>query len=92
MLHVRRGPQGGPLSGFSMCDDGVAVVRNAGANPQSLACDVPVIGVAWTATVDLTTTGHDLAGVLGFASPANFPLAGGTVLLVDVTNPGGEPR
>lgn len=77
-------------TGFSLCDDGAATSRNAGSNPSSLTADVPQLGAVFTASVDLTTSGHSLAGLIGYFSPASIPLPGGQVLLVNVFDPGGE--
>lgn len=78
------------VTGFSLCDDGASVVRNAGSNPASLTADVPQLGGTWNASVDLGLTGHGFAGLVGFASPANIPLPGGQVLLTNALDPGGE--
>ena len=65
--------------------------RNAGTNPDSLALVLPPqIGGAFLATQDLSLTGHSLAGIVAYAGPLTFPLAGGQTLLVDVTDPAGE--
>ncbi len=56
--------------------------RNGGANPSSYTADAVVLGAMWNASVDLTTTGHDYAFVLGTVVPANLTLAGGQVLLI----------
>ena len=61
-----------------------ASVRNAGSNPQSYTATRLVLGGAASASIDLTTTGHSRGVVLGFLAPANVPLAGGQVLLLDV--------
>ena len=67
------------------------VSRNAGSNPTSLTLvSPPVIGALFVATQDLSLTGHSLGGLVGFAGPLTFPLAGGQTILVDVTNPAGE--
>ena len=64
--------------------------RNAGTNPASYAATPPVIGGVFTATVELATTGHAQATILGYAAPATLPLANGATVLVDVTHPAGE--
>lgn len=56
--------------------------RNAGANPASYTAGTPVLGALWSASVDLTTTGHTTAQVLGTTAPTNLTLGGGQVLLV----------
>ena len=68
---------------FELFDDPATVVnRTAGANPASYAADPAVLGAPWTATVDLSTTGHALAQVLGYAQPASVVHPGGQVQLV----------
>ena len=59
-----------------------AALRNAGSNPVSYTVDTPVMGALWTASVDLTTTGHTFAEIRGFMSPVSTTLRGGQVLLV----------
>jgi len=66
-----------------------ATYRNAGSNPSSYAAVPPLLGGTFTATVDLTTTGHTYAKLIGFRRPGEITLAGGQVLLVDPTSPGG---
>jgi len=58
-----------------------ATLRNAGSNPLSYSATAPTLGSSWTATVDLTTTGHDFAQLRGFSVPATTTLGGGQVLL-----------
>lgn len=69
-----------------------AIERTAGSNPSSLTVDAPpVIGTTPTVSLDLGgTTGHALGGLVGYAGPLTFPLSGGQVILVDLTNPAGE--
>jgi hypothetical protein len=55
--------------------------RNAGTNPASLTCGAPELGATWQATVDLSTTGHGLAYLVGFDTQAQLTLSGGQVLL-----------
>jgi V8-like Glu-specific endopeptidase len=65
--------------------------RNAGSNPASLTGNAAALGQPFVTQVDLAgTTGHPRALVLGFVTPANIPLSGGRVLLVDVNDPNGE--
>lgn len=59
-----------------------ATERNAGSNPSSYSADAPVLGETWTATVDLSTTGHTLAGIVGYPNAFQLPLPGGQTLLV----------
>jgi len=66
-----------------------ATLRNAGTNPQSYTAAPPVMGELWTATVDLSTTGHSLAIIVGFDTPFQIMLGGGqTLLIVDAFNSG----
>jgi hypothetical protein len=66
----------------SSCQTGAAaVVRNAGANPQSLGATLPILGSTWTATVDLATTGHASALLFAFDGPTDVTLGGGQRLL-----------
>jgi len=69
-----------------------ATFRNAGVNPAShTAVTRPAIGSTYTATVDLAgTTGHNMAWLLGFATPTTDTLGGGQVLLMDLMALGGE--
>jgi len=57
-------------------------LRNAGSNPASYSAGLARIGQPWFGSVDLTTTGHSHAQVLGYFAPANLPLGGGQVLLI----------
>ena len=56
-------------------------MRNAGTNPQSLASGLPILGSTWTATVDLTTTGHASALLFAYDGQTSVTLGGGPVLL-----------
>lgn len=68
-----------------------ASFRNAGTNPASYSLSgAPILGGNLTATIDLSTSGHSLALLLGYAGPLQFGLPGGQTLLVDVTHPAGE--
>ena len=67
-----------------------AATRNAGSNPLSLTANKPMIGTTWTATVDLTTTGHAFTQLIGYETPLTILLAGGQTLLVNVADPNGE--
>lgn len=58
-----------------------AIPRNAGTNPASLTANAPVLGGMVTANVDLTTTGHTLAWLVGFDSPFTYVFTGGQTLL-----------
>lgn len=57
-------------------------VTNAGSNPMSYTAERGVVGSTWHGTVDLTTTGHAFALVVGFQQNALLTLGGGQVLLV----------
>lgn len=59
-----------------------ATPRNAGLNPISYSATDPILGTTWTASVDLTTTGHSLAALRGCTAVATQTLLGGQVLLV----------
>ena len=59
--------------------------RNAGSNPASYTADAPVMGMPWSASVDLTTSGHSMAQVVGFSSSASLPLGSGQTVLVGGT-------
>jgi hypothetical protein len=64
-----------------VCPLASATTRNAGTNPASFAANPPVLGALWTASVDLTTSGHAFALVFGFDSPVSITLGGGQTLL-----------
>jgi len=75
----------------NLTDRARAVFRNAGTNPASYTTTLPVLGSTLTGTVDLAgTTGHDLAWLVGFATPLSLTLGGGQVLLLDFLDPRGE--
>lgn len=57
-------------------------LRNAGSNPASYTCTPTVIGSPWQASVDLSTTGHSHAQVLGSTTPTTSTLPAGQVLLI----------
>ncbi|MEW6071414.1 MAG: trypsin-like peptidase domain-containing protein [Planctomycetota bacterium] len=69
-----------------------ASFRNGGTNPASyVAVTLPVLGTTYTATVDLGgTTGHSLAWLVGYSTPATLTLGGGQTLLVNIADPNGE--
>ncbi|MEW6071107.1 MAG: FG-GAP repeat protein [Planctomycetota bacterium] len=69
-----------------------AAFRNAGANPASYSAEnLPVLGGTYTGAVDLAgTTGHNLAWLVGYATPLTLALGGGQTLLVNVADPSGE--
>lgn len=58
-----------------------AVARNAGTNPASLSATLPILGASWSATVDLSTTGHRTAVLFGFPNASDVTLPGGQHLL-----------
>ena len=47
--------------------------RSGGENIASYTASRPVLGQTLTATVDLSTTGHDAAAVFGYAAAASVP-------------------
>lgn len=57
-------------------------VRNAGMNPLSYTCTLPLLGQTWHGTVDLTTTGHDSAVLFGALAPGLVPLPAGQIVLL----------
>ena len=66
-------------------------VRNSGSNPGSLSASNAVLGSSFTASVDLSTSGHALAILVLYTAQANIVLGGGQVMLVGgslVTNMG----
>jgi len=66
----------------SSCNTGASLtLRNAGSNPQSLAASLPILGSTWTATVDLTTTGHSVALLFAFDGAIDTTLSGGQHVL-----------
>jgi len=80
----------GGVSWYANAPRPSATYRNAGSNPSSYAATPPLLGATFTATVDLTTTGHAFAKLIGFGRPGEITLAGGQVLLVDPASPGGQ--
>ena len=64
-----------------ICESGASVFRNSGANPASYTCAPLIFGGTLSATVDLSTTGHNFAVLFGFDSMVNVGLAGGQRLL-----------
>jgi len=58
-----------------------ATLRNAGPNPASLETELPVIGSAWTTSVNVATSGHDFAILFAADTPLDLTLAGGQHLL-----------
>ena len=57
-------------------------VRNAGQNPRSYGALAPVLGSDWIGSVDLTTSGHPFAMILGFSAPGRRTMRGGQVVLI----------
>lgn len=66
-----------------------ALVRTAGTNPLSYTASVGPLGGQLDLSVDLTTTGHAFAVVLGYLGALELPL-GAEFLLVNVADPAGE--
>lgn len=87
-LHSSAHPEG-ELRG-QVCRLASALSRNAGANPSSYTCSAPVLGGSFSATVDLSTTGHAFALLFGFVTPVDLPLGGGQRLLCLDLAGGGE--
>ena len=75
---------------------GVASVNPGNANPASLSVGGSQLGrPVFGETIDLFvnasgTTGHTMSTVIGFFGGLNLTLGGGQVLLVDISDPGGE--
>lgn len=68
-------------SAFVHRDTPSAGFRNAGTNPDSFRAGAAWLGGTLPFTVDLTTTGHSSALVIGFDSPVALPLGQGQTLL-----------
>jgi len=64
------------------CGLASAAMRNAGPNPQSLLANAPVLGGTFTATVDLTTTGHGMALLFAYDGWGDITLSGGQRVLI----------
>jgi hypothetical protein len=58
-----------------------AIARNAGSNPASTSASLPILGATFTATVDLSSTGHTSAWLFAFDSAFDFAFPGGQRLL-----------
>lgn len=84
------GDNNGYVGGYSLCEAGAMVSRNGGTNPNSYTAVIPQLGATFTASVDMTATGHGFALLVGFGSPLNLPVGNGRVLLVNIADPGGE--
>ena len=56
--------------------------RNAGTNPASYTCSLPILGQPWHANVDVSLTGHGFAVLYCSPSPAQLTLPGGQTLLL----------
>ena len=72
----------GAVYAFELDVQASATYRNVVSNPPSYTAAAPVLGSTWTASVDLSTTGHSVAWVFGYAEPATIPLGGGQTVLV----------
>lgn len=59
-------------------------------NPQSYTSTPPVLGTTVVCTVDLSTTGHTTAFLVGYQSALDVALGNGARLLVNVADPNGE--
>ncbi len=76
--------------GFADACGGSVVHRNGGVNPDSYRATEPWNGGAMYAEIDLTTTGHALALLVGFSTPFSFTLGNGATLLVNIADSNGE--
>jgi YVTN family beta-propeller protein len=73
------------------CALGASVtLRNAGPNPTSYSASLPILGSTWSNAVDLTTTGHSVAVLIGFDGAVDVTLAGGQHVLC--ANTGGHGK
>lgn len=63
--------------------------RTAGGNVASYTAAPARLGGLLQGSVDLLTTGHQMAALFGHLAPATTPLPGGWVVLVDTASPGG---
>lgn len=68
-----------------------ASFRNAGSNPASYTCNAPVLGGTFSATVDLSTSGHSFARLVARTTATDITLAGGQHLLCGGTSLGSTP-
>ena len=77
---------------YAVCPGFVAAsaTRNSGSNPYSYEAGAPLLGGTIHLQVDLLSSNHPYALVIGFTSAFEFALGGGQMLLVDVTDPNGE--
>ena len=75
------------VSGYAVCNPSTVTNRSDAANVDSYVSTAAVIGGTWTATVDLSTTGHSMAILYGQEASANTTLGGGQVLLIDLASP-----
>ena len=80
-INVHSVPHGGGELRGQICQNAAVTTRNAGTNPVSYTAAPLVFGGSFTASVDLTTTGHNFAILLGFDTPIDVPLGGGQRLL-----------
>ena len=76
--------------GYSICGPATTTFRNGGTNPVSYTATTAVLGDTFTGTVDLATTGHGFALLVGYSTPFSFVLGGGQTLLVNIADPNGE--
>jgi hypothetical protein len=63
------------------CGTASVASRNAGSNPHSLQASAPVLGSQFTATVDLTTSGHAFALLVTYDGAVDITLGTGQHLL-----------
>jgi hypothetical protein len=71
------------LARYEVCSAASVTTRNAGANPASLGTStLPLLGATFTADVDLTTSGHDLAVLYAFDGMLDVTWHGGQHILI----------
>lgn len=82
----------GMVGSITVSGRAVSTFRNdaGNLNPSSYTATSAILGGTFTGTVNLATTGHSLALVLGYLSPLEFTLGGGQVILANVADPAGE--
>jgi plastocyanin len=82
----------GMVGSITVIGRAVSKFRNdaGNQNPASYTATSAILGSTFTATVNLNTTGHSLAVILGYLSPLELALGGGQVILANVADPVGE--
>lgn len=79
-----------PLLASSCSTNATVAGRSAAGNVSSYSASLPVVGDVLSATVDMSGTGHALAGLFAYTQPASIDLGNGQSLLVNAGAPGGE--